>query len=213
MPDPSTANMDGPARGGSSRREFLLTGASGLAAVAVASGAPAAAATFAAGVTAKETVRNLEPKRKVLKGGVVLTLDPGVGDFEKADVLVEGKKIVAIGPNLQGSGAEVIDCSGTIVMPGFISTHHHQYYTIQRAINADGYIVFASNPPSAFQQNGNWPFESYSSIQTIWTAGRIGPANNPTWDLGRPPYDPEDLYVSELVSSLSQITQGLTMGT
>src|SRR4051794_33800526 len=166
MPDPSTANMDGPARGGSSRREFLLTGASGLAAVAVAAGAPAAAATFAAGVTAKETVRNLEPKRKVLKGGVVLTLDPGVGDFEKADVLIEGKKIVAVGPNLD-AGGEKIDCSGTIVMPGFISTHHHQYYTIQRGIDADGYIVFGDTPPNPYQQNGSWPYESYSSIQSI----------------------------------------------
>jgi 5-methylthioadenosine/S-adenosylhomocysteine deaminase len=201
---------DTAAPGGPSRRDFLTSGAFGIAAVAAGSGATATAAVAS---EAKVLVRNAEPPRKLLKGGVVLTLDPSVGDFEKADVLVEGKKIVAIGPNLQGSGAEVIDCSGTIVMPGFISTHHHQYYTIQRAINADGYIVFASNPPSAFQQNGSWPFESYSSIQTIWTAGRIGPASNPTWDLGRPPYDPEDLYVSELVSSLSQITQGLTMGT
>ena len=30
----------------------------------------------------------------------MLSLDPQVGDFEKADVLIEGKKISAVGPNL-----------------------------------------------------------------------------------------------------------------
>jgi 5-methylthioadenosine/S-adenosylhomocysteine deaminase len=210
-PDRSTDNVDTPAQEGSSRREFLLTGAAGLAAVAVGPGAPAVT-SFAAGAAATETVRNLEPKRKVLKGGVVLTLDKSIGDFEKADVLIEGKKIVAVGPNLD-AGGEKIDCSGAIVMPGFISTHHHQYYTIQRGINADGYIVFADTPPNPYQQNGSWPYEAYSSIQNIWTAGRIGPASAPIWDMRRPPYDPEDLYLCELVASLSQITQGLTMGT
>ena len=33
---------------------------------------------------------------------------------------------MAIGPNL-GRNGEVIDCTGMIVMPGFIDTHHHQY--------------------------------------------------------------------------------------
>ena len=38
----------------------------------------------------------------------MLSLDPKVGDFEKADVLIEGSKIVAVGPNW-GRG-QVIDC-------------------------------------------------------------------------------------------------------
>ena len=62
----------------------------------------------------------------MLKGGVVLTMDPAGGDYAKADVRIEGSKIVAIGPNLGGDGA-AIDCTGMIVMPGFINTHHHQY--------------------------------------------------------------------------------------
>jgi hypothetical protein len=33
------------------------------------------------------------------------------------------------------------------------------------------------------------------------------------WDLGRVPYDPEDLYISEVVTCLSQISEGITMGT
>lgn len=180
-----------PAPASGSRREFLAVSAAGLAAVAVGPGAANPAASLSTG--AKEIVRNLEPKRKLLKGGIVLTLESS-GDFEKADVLIEGKKIVAIGPNLSGGG-ERIDCSGTIVMPGFITTHHHQYETPARSVIPDGLLA------------GNWPQESYGSVvQNIWTAGRI----TGVWDLGRPPMDPEDVYLAELVAALSQLTEGIT---
>src|SRR4051812_28052078 len=48
-------------------------------------------------------------RRYVIRGGHVMSMDPSVGDFAKADVLVEGKKIRAVGPNLQVSGADEID--------------------------------------------------------------------------------------------------------
>ena len=41
-----------------------------------------------------------------------MSMDPKVGDFVKADVLVEGKKILAVGPNLHASGAGEIDARG-----------------------------------------------------------------------------------------------------
>jgi 5-methylthioadenosine/S-adenosylhomocysteine deaminase len=59
--------------------------------------------------------------RYVIRGGSVMTMDPGLGNFAQADVLVEGKKILAVGPNLNASGP-TIDASGAIVMPGFIDT-------------------------------------------------------------------------------------------
>src|SRR5262249_40557617 len=40
-------------------------------------------------------------RRYLIKGGSVMSMDPKVGDFAQADVLVEGKKIVAVGPNLR----------------------------------------------------------------------------------------------------------------
>ena len=79
-------------------------------------------------------------RRILLRGGVVLSLDPRVGDFERADVLIDGKLIAEIAPNISAGDAEVVDCSGTIVMPGFITTHHHQYETLQRSIIADGLL-------------------------------------------------------------------------
>ncbi|MFM9886506.1 MAG: twin-arginine translocation signal domain-containing protein, partial [Burkholderiales bacterium] len=68
-------------------------------------------------------------RRYVIRGGHVMSMDSKVGDFVKADVLVEGKKIVAVGPNLHAGGAGEIDARGRIVMPGFIDTHHHQAWT------------------------------------------------------------------------------------
>jgi cytosine/adenosine deaminase-related metal-dependent hydrolase len=141
----------------------------------------------------------------LLRGGVVLSLDPKVGDLERGDVLIDGKTIAQVAPNISATDAEVVDCSGTIVMPGFITTHHHQYETLQRSIIADGILA------------GAWPQESYGSVvQNIWTAGRIVAPDNPNnviWDLGRVPYDPEDCYISELVACLSQISEGVTCGT
>ncbi|MGH8432114.1 MAG: amidohydrolase family protein, partial [Solimonas sp.] len=94
--------------------------------------------------------------RLLLKGGTVLTLDEKVGDFEQADVLVEGKKIVAIAPHLEAADAQVIDCSGTIVMPGFISTHQHQYQTLMRSALSDG-IHIRAIPANSQQPVAKWP--------------------------------------------------------
>jgi hypothetical protein len=55
--------------------------------------------------------------RTLLKGGRVLTLDRTLGDFDRADVLIEGSKIVMVQPDIR-STAKVIDASQMIVMPG-----------------------------------------------------------------------------------------------
>jgi len=47
-------------------------------------------------------------RRYIIRGGAVMTMDPSMpnkGEFAKADVLVEGKKIMAVGPNLPVAGA------------------------------------------------------------------------------------------------------------
>ena len=206
-PDPSMPK-------GTSRRDFLKT-SGGLAAAAAVPATLSGAATATAGAAdhAKPRVTFPDPKRKVLKGGIVLTLDGT--DYEKADVVVEGKKIVAIGPNAgDRAGGQHIDCDGMIVMPGFISTHNHQYEAIQRSMIPDGLIVFAGDADQQQTSTTNAIYEAYGTVvQSIWTAGRIGPATAPQWDIGRSPYDPEDNYNAELIACLSQITQGITCGT
>src|SRR2546423_4474495 len=160
-----------------SRRDLLVkAGAVGLAGTAIAgvTGRNAVSGQVPAGLRSAtpRDVQNLvgdgRRRRILLRGGVVLSLDPRVGDFEKADVLIDGKTIAQIAPSIAIGDAEVVDCSGTIVMPGFITTHHHQYETLGRSIIADGHL------------NGNFPDETYFSVvQAIWTAGRIVDPANP----------------------------------
>ena len=40
------------------------------------------------------------PKRVLLRGGDVLTMDPGLGDLYGGDVLIEDDRIAAVGPSL-----------------------------------------------------------------------------------------------------------------
>ena len=56
---------------------------------------------------------------KVIKGGTVCTADR----TWKADVLIEGEKIAAIGEDLKGD--EVVDASDAYVIPGGIDPHTH----------------------------------------------------------------------------------------
>jgi dihydroorotase len=52
-------------------------------------------------------------------------IDPACGRDQIADVLIEGGLIVAVGPGLDGGGAEVFDATGLVVAPGFIDMHAH----------------------------------------------------------------------------------------
>src|SRR5262249_13656328 len=107
---------------GIGRREFLT----------------AAGASLAAGVLAPASVA--QPARTLIKGGVVLSFDRGIGDFENADVLIEGSRIVAVRPNISADAA-VIDAANTIVLPGFIDTHHHFYQSALRNVLPNGVLA------------------------------------------------------------------------
>ena len=65
------------------------------------------------------------PVRDVLlEGGHVI--DPATGRDEVADVLLRGGRVEAIGRTLgHPDGAEVLDCTGAFVAPGFIDVHCH----------------------------------------------------------------------------------------
>jgi dihydropyrimidinase len=69
----------------------------------------------------------------VIKGGTVVCAD----QTYRADVLIEGEKIAAIGPNL--IGARTIDALGCYVMPGGIDPHTHLEMPFMGTTSADDY--------------------------------------------------------------------------
>ncbi|HXG40791.1 MAG TPA: amidohydrolase family protein [Candidatus Limnocylindrales bacterium] len=75
--------------------------------------------------------------RLLIQGGIVLTMDPQLGEQPGADVLVEGDRIVDVGRGLSVADAQVIDARGDIVIPGFVDTHRHTWETSIRTCAPD----------------------------------------------------------------------------
>ena len=172
-----------------SRRNFLKAAAASPFAAAGASLFAARPAAADGGDPPQDSGR--PGRRYVIRGGAVMTMDPGMpnkGEFAQADVLVEGKKILAVGPNLHAGGAGVIDARGRIVMPGFIDTHHHQFETALRSFLANGVLINdGSGTPS-----GTGTYFEYILLTFA------------------PVYRPEDVYINELFGGLSQLDDGVT---
>lgn len=118
--------------------------------------------------------------RVLVRGGTVLTLDPALGDFSSADVLIEDDRILEIRPGLEVDGAEVIEADGMIVMPGFVDTHRHIWEGVLRNIGTDV------------------PLEGRTSYITF-VLHKLAPA-----------FRPEDAYVGNLVSAVGAIDAGIT---
>lgn len=80
--------------------------------------------------------------RTLIKGAIVLTQDDQLGELHNADILIEGDRIAAVGPNLAVSeDARVIDGKDRIVIPGFIDTHRHTWETSIRSCAPDYALI------------------------------------------------------------------------
>jgi len=119
-------------------------------------------------------------RRILLKGGVVLTLDRQVGDFARADVLIENGKISTVRPDIAtpGEATAVIDAENHILIPGFVDTHSHSYQGILRGIMTNGVLDPDYN----------------RDVQTKLT----------------PAFQPADVYAGVLTTALGLIDMGTT---
>ncbi len=119
-------------------------------------------------------------ERTLIANGIVLSLDPQIGEVSGCDVLIDGDRIVAVGRGLETDGAEVIDASGMIVMPGFVDSHRHIWEGLLRNIGADV------------------PLEGRSSYISH-VLHKLAPA-----------FRPEDAYMGNFISALGAIDAGVT---
>lgn len=118
--------------------------------------------------------------RTLIKNGMVLSIDPQIGEVAGCDILIEGDRIVDVRPGLEAEGVEVIDATGMIVMPGFVDSHRHIWEGVLRNIGTDV------------------PLEGRSSYISH-VLHKLAPA-----------FRPEDAYMGNLLSALGAIDAGVT---
>ena len=75
----------------------------------------------------------MSSKQIVIKNAIVLTMDDRIGDFDRADVLIQSGAIAGIAPDIGDPvEAEAVDASGCIVIPGLVDSHRHLWHTVLR---------------------------------------------------------------------------------
>ncbi len=71
----------------------------------------------------------------LLRGGTVVD----AGGTRRADVLVRGERIVAVGADLDAGDADVVDAGGAYVIPGAIDVHTHFALPVGAVTSADDF--------------------------------------------------------------------------
>jgi 5-methylthioadenosine/S-adenosylhomocysteine deaminase len=100
-----------------------------------------------------------------LSGGHVLRPDLSV---ERADVLVDtdAGEVLAVG-DLDGTGEETLDCSGSLVTPGLVNAHTHAAMTLLRGYADD-------KPLEAWLREDVWPIEGVLEPADVRAGTELG---------------------------------------
>ena len=109
-----------------------------------------------------------ERSELLIRNGYVLTMDAGVGDIANGDVHLRGGAIAAVGRGLSAPGAQIIDGTGMLVLPGFVETHWHIWTALLRSLAGDR------------QEHGYFPTSrtigTFYSAEDMYAAGRLAAA-------------------------------------
>ena len=77
----------------------------------------------------------------LIRGGCVISMDAGIGDLERGDVLVEDGRIGKVAAEIAAPHAKVIDATGCIVLPGLVNAHQHTWQTALRGVAGNWTIL------------------------------------------------------------------------
>jgi len=131
--------------------------------------------------------------KKLILNGLVVTKDNDNRIFRNGVVYVEDNIIKEIGPadkiDVAGlkEGAEIIDASGKIVAPGFVSLHSHLYSAVVRSIPFSGF------------DNADFSFISW--MERFW------------YPMLEDRVTREQMYIGSLANMLGNIRTGITTTT
>lgn len=131
--------------------------------------------------------------KKLIVNALVVTKDAKNRIFRNGVIYIEGNTIKAIGPADKvevakyAAGAEVIDASGKIVAPGFISLHSHLYSAVVRSIPFSGF------------DNADFSFISW--MERFW------------YPMLEDKVTQNQMYIGSLANMLGNIRSGITTTT
>jgi putative selenium metabolism protein SsnA len=119
------------------------------------------------------------------ENGIVVTLGQNSRVLWNATVVTDGELVAAVGDSAEMKrrfpDAEPVDCSGKIILPGFICAHHHFYSTMARGMGIPG------EPAANFVQ----------ILERLW------------WKVDRA-LDEEDIILSAVLPLIDCIRNGTT---
>jgi len=122
------------------------------------------------------------PRRVLISGAAIITMDPEIRDLRAGDILIEDDTIVAVAEDLSeaaNDGQSIqVDASGTVAIPGLQDTHRHCWQNQLRRLIPD------------CDDN-----KAYLDVTHRWL-GHF--------------YRPEDIYVGNLISALGALDTGTT---
>lgn len=71
-------------------------------------------------------------RRTLVRCAHVLTMDDGLGDIPFGEILIEDDRIIEVGVGFNAAGAETIDASDLVALPGFVDGHRHTWQSAIR---------------------------------------------------------------------------------
>jgi len=110
--------------------------------------------------------------RLLLRGGRIV--DPATRRDGTADVLLEEGRVSRIGERLDAAGAEVVDASGKLVLPGFIDLHVHLRepgFEYKESILSGGQAAAAGGFSAICAMANTEPVNDHRTV-TRWIADR-----------------------------------------
>src|SRR5262249_15371021 len=102
----------------------------------------------------------------IFHGGTIVALD-APGTVRRADLLVEAGVIREIGGPFETPGAARVDCTGALVLPGFVQAHVHLSQALFRGLAEEADLL-------QWLERKIWPLEAAHTADSLRASARLG---------------------------------------